>query len=258
MAFRIKEHARGVLLICATAMFPNLAGADPTIVTQTVQDGAYLATSPLRLTRDDIPIGIGVLALLGGGFALDRLTRRNLFSHQNDPFAKDLRHYGDVAQFSGLIFGAGFAVHYLATDDEKSKETAWLAAESLGWASAFGEIGKVVVGRERPSATDDPFEFKPFSSNASFPSGHTLGAFAAADVFSEQYPTWQVIVPSYVAASAVGVSRLYANQHWASDVIAGALLGTAVAHTLRKRHRRHDQGWTFTASPQGIQMSRTF
>jgi membrane-associated phospholipid phosphatase len=246
------------VLLWGILISSNRVHADTPIVTQTIQDGAYLATSPLRLTKEDLPIGIGAAALLGGGFALDRLTRRNLYSHQNDPWATDLRRYGDVAQFSGLIFGAGFAVHYLATDDEKSKETAWLAAESLGWASGFEEIGKVVAGRERPSATDNPFEFKMFSSNASFPSGHTTAAFAAADVFAEQYPTWTVIAPVYVAATAVGVSRLYANQHWASDVIAGALLGTAVSHTLRKRRRHAGKGWNFTANTQGIQIVRQF
>src|SRR5450755_361932 len=180
----------------ASWICPNLLNADTNIVTQTVQDGAYLVTSPLRLTKEDIPIGIGVLAVLGGGFVVDRLTRRNLFLHENDPAAKDLRQYGDVAQFSGLIFGAGFAVHCLATDDQKSKETAWLAAESLGWATGIGGIAKVVIGRERPSSTDNPFQFNMFSlnnSNTSFPSGHTTAAFAAADVFSEQYPTWKVI-----------------------------------------------------------------
>lgn len=252
------ETFRVSLLLCTILTLPDLAHADENIVTQTVQDGAYLAASPLRLNKEDIPIGVGVLTLLGGGFALDRLTRRNLDSQQNDSWVKDFTRYGDVAQFSGLIFGAGFEIHYLATDDQKSEETAWLAAESLGWSAGFGEIGKVVVGRERPSSTDNPFEFKMFSSNASFPSGHTLGAFSAADVFAEQYPTWQVIVPAYVAATAVGVSRLYANQHWASDVIGGALLGTAVAHTLRKRRHRNEQGWSFSAGPQGLQISRQF
>src|ERR1017187_10402892 len=94
------------ILLFAIFIVPHRVRADGNIVTQTVQDGAYLATSPLRLSKDDIPIGIGVLAVLGGGFALDRLTRRNLFSHQNDPGTKDFRQYGDIAQFSGLIFGA--------------------------------------------------------------------------------------------------------------------------------------------------------
>ncbi len=258
MALRVTTRSWAGAFLCAILFSPPCLHADTNIVTQTLQDGAYLATSPLRLNKEDIPIGIGVVALLGGGVALDRLTRRNLFSHQNDSFATDLRKYGDVAQYSGLIFGAGFVVHYWATDDDKSKETAWLAFESLGWAGGIGEVAKVVVGRERPGATDDPFQFKMFSSNSAFPSGHTTAAFAGADVFAEQYPTWRVIVPAYMMATAVGVSRLYANQHWASDVVGGALLGTAVAHTLRKRRHQADKGWNFTAGPQGLQISKKF
>jgi undecaprenyl-diphosphatase len=95
-----------------------------------------------------------------------------------------------------------------------------------------------VVGRERPSKTDDAFILKIAGGDSSFPSGHTTVAFAAATVFSEQYPSWMVMVPSYGIASAIGFSRLYANKHWTSDVLAGAILGTSVAHSLRLWHIR--------------------
>ncbi len=70
------------------------------------------------------------------------------------------------------------------------------------------------------------------------PSGHTTVAFAAATVLAEQYPSLMVAIPAYGVAGLVGFSRVYANQHWTSDVLVGAMLGTAVAHTLRRRHRQ--------------------
>ena len=66
----------------------------------------------------------------------------------------------------------------------------------------------------------------------SFPSGHTTVAFAAAaSVTSEVqriWPghTWFVAPVMYGGATLVGLSRMYHNKHWASDVVLGAGIGT--------------------------------
>src|SRR5258706_14791076 len=134
--------------------------------------------------------------------------------------------------------------------DAKSKETSILSYESFLWAGGISGLFKIAVGRERPSDTDDPFHFKPGFRDSSFPSGHTTVAFAAATVFTEQYPTWLVAIPAYGTAGAIGFSRMVANKHWASDVLAEAALGTVVAHTLRKRHLKKTKTefeWQMTA-----------
>jgi len=38
--------------------------------------------------------------------------------------------------------------------------------------------------------------------------------------------TWAVAVPAYALALTPGLSRMYLGQHWASDILAGAFLGT--------------------------------
>jgi membrane-associated phospholipid phosphatase len=80
---------------------------------------------------------------------------------------------------------------------------------------------------------------------ASFPSGHTTTAFAAAAaVTAETWEWWPrarwIIAPTmYGGATAVGLSRMYNNKHWASDVAMGALLGTfAGIKTVRYHHTR--------------------
>lgn len=60
----------------------------------------------------------------------------------------------------------------------------------------------------------------------SFPSGHTTTAFAIATVmvlFSKR-KNWQLLF--LLAASLVGYSRIYLAQHFLSDVIIGAAIGT--------------------------------
>jgi membrane-associated phospholipid phosphatase len=97
---------------------------------------------------------------------------------------------------------------------------------------------KGVIGRARPYTTKDPNDyhllrgFGPKDEYKSFPSGHTVAAFAAgAAVTSEMahwYPSsvWYVAPVMYGGAALVGVSRMYNNRHWASDVIFGAGIGT--------------------------------
>lgn len=75
------------------------------------------------------------------------------------------------------------------------------------------------------------------SNNRSFPSGHTSGAFALATVAQVYYGPW-VGVPSYLVASLVGVSRIDGNKHVASDVIAGAVLGTLIGLGTAKWHKK--------------------
>ena len=60
----------------------------------------------------------------------------------------------------------------------------------------------------------------------SFPSGHTMTAFAIALVISYFYPTLEG--PLYFLALSIGFSRIVLGMHYLSDVLAGALLGTAL------------------------------
>jgi undecaprenyl-diphosphatase len=59
-----------------------------------------------------------------------------------------------------------------------------------------------------------------------FPSGHAMNAFALAGLLSLQHP---LLGPALgLFAASVGASRVVMGLHYASDVVAGALLGLAV------------------------------
>ena len=109
---------------------------------------------------------------------------------------------------------------------------------------------KSVLGRGRPyiSADTNPRNFQPgrgfkSASYQSFPSGHSTAAFAAAAAVSAETSEWWprtrwVIGPIvYAGASLVGVSRMYDDKHWASDVVMGAAVGVfAGLKTVRFNH----------------------
>ena len=70
--------------------------------------------------------------------------------------------------------------------------------------------------------------WRPDSSNRkSLPSGHAASAFLFAEFFSEKYPGLRL--PLYLWAFGVGLSRIYLERHWPSDVIVGAALGVIAA-----------------------------
>jgi undecaprenyl-diphosphatase len=63
----------------------------------------------------------------------------------------------------------------------------------------------------------------------SFPSGHTMTAFSIALVVSFFYPALEG--PMYFLAISIAVSRIVLGMHFLSDVLAGAVLGSALGVT---------------------------
>jgi len=60
----------------------------------------------------------------------------------------------------------------------------------------------------------------------SFPAGHTMTAFSIALVVSYFYPSLEA--PMYFLAVSIAISRVVLGMHFLSDVLAGAVLGSAL------------------------------
>ncbi|HKH06179.1 MAG TPA: phosphatase PAP2 family protein [Acidimicrobiales bacterium] len=74
---------------------------------------------------------------------------------------------------------------------------------------------------------------------SSFPSGHASSAAVAAGLLSERDNAWPLY---YGAGAIVAASRVYVGVHHASDVVAGAVLGVAMAKAAQRL-------WRFPALP---------
>lgn len=107
-----------------------------------------------------------------------------------------------------------------------------LGGSAVAIAGILDQILKNVLCRARPSALAAGNFFHEFPcfpapyALASFPSGHATTAFALAAVLALWYPRGTV---AWLAlAAVVGWSRIALGSHFPSDVLAGAVLGTAV------------------------------
>jgi membrane-associated phospholipid phosphatase len=127
--------------------------------------------------------------------------------------------------------------------------------EALVLTTGISEVLRGTIGRTRPrEAPEDQFLFKPGKGftqfeTRSYPSLHTAAAFATAtalvgEIHLRRPDATKWAAPLlYTAAMVPGLTRIYLDQHWASDVVAGgfvgALLGSRVvsyAHS-HKRNR---------------------
>ena len=124
---------------------------------------------------------------------------------------------------------------------------------------------KVLIGRQRPDVeprNSHSFKFLRGYSRGdeyqSFPSGHSLAAFAAAAAVSSETSSWWpntkfIIGPAIFGGAAItAMSRMYDNRHWASDVIVGAGLGTFAGLKVVRYHDAHPgtkvDKWLLTGS----------
>ena len=133
------------------------------------------------------------------------------------------------------LYGAG-----LLRRDSKMTGTALLAGEALADVEILTAVFKPVVSRWRPSTIQPNGNFADtfaeggnrFSADHnSFPSGHTIAAFAVATVVSRRYGRQHRWVPilAYTGAAAIGFSRLTSSAHYPADVFVGAVLGYSIS-----------------------------
>jgi membrane-associated phospholipid phosphatase len=221
-----------------------------------------VAPSGALLSRDDgwfaAAAAVGVTAsAFGDGWA----WRESQGSQRPETrgLARFTQRLGDP-RIVGPALLAGYVTGRITGLPNFSAASARVAGATLG-AAVLCDGLKLVVGRARPDAAPgDPDEFQPFGRlDSSFPSGHTTVAFAAAaaiDAESEaRWVSWVV----YPAAAAVGWARVREDQHWLSDVAAGAALGfwtgRKVDQIERGQVRLFDRArFLFRGSPRKFQV----
>lgn len=92
-------------------------------------------------------------------------------------------------------------------------------------------ILKNLVARSRPFSLNTTVNLLISApTDYSFPSGHTMASFVAAMIL--YHTDKRLGIPALMLAFLIAFSRLYLYVHFPSDVIAGALIGAAIGHTV--------------------------
>jgi hypothetical protein len=200
------------------------------------RDSVALVKAPLSWKKTQWEKAGGALIIVGGLMLVDQDIDRAA-QKQRSPFLNHLSSstaplgsgYGFA--ISGGLLGAGLLFQH-----ENLRDTGREAIEAGLLAIALDQILKRGFGRERIVDSGGRTVFVPGSSHDSFPSGHTTEAFAVASVIATRSKGWEIPVIAYAAAALVGMDRINTRDHFASDVVAGAFLGTTVGRFIVHRH----------------------
>lgn len=93
---------------------------------------------------------------------------------------------------------------------------------------------KYSIVRERPFAIYTDIEKLSEAGNSSFPSGHTIEAFAIAFAVSTLFPKRKFIIPVFLWALLIAYSRMALGVHYPSDIFAGMFIGTSIGYLTTK------------------------
>jgi undecaprenyl-diphosphatase len=146
------------------------------------------------------------------------------------PAPKWVRLWAIAATRAGdgwLWYLTGLAILLFGGEDRLTAIASAGSAALVG-VGIFASVKKI-SGRKRPC------EIEPHCwatllppDRLSFPSGHTIEAFAVAVGISRFYP---VLAPALLfCALSIAVSRILLGMHFLSDVVVGALIGSGLAY----------------------------
>jgi membrane-associated phospholipid phosphatase len=191
-----------------------------------------------------------------GGVAFDRDLRRALRASSFDGryVARDA---SDVILSLELTYP--FFIDSLVTawwfrgNADAARQMALIDAEAFAIAGALQGVTNVIAARERPYGGDcggllpaQGIDCESFGRYRSFFSGHSMFSFVAASLVCSHHMTLELFgnrtadamscVTGYLLAGITASLRIVGDMHYASDVIAGGLVGTAVGLTIPWLH----------------------
>ena len=131
------------------------------------------------------------------------------------------RWLGRIGEYGAVWFLIGIVLAFVDPDNGED----WVVAGLLGPISiGLNFVVKVIVRRPRPVLVGLP-PLGGAPSSLSFPSAHATSSFACATAMTRIAPEAAIL---FVLAAAIAACRPYLGMHYPSDVLGGALLGTAL------------------------------
>ncbi len=155
----------------------------------------------------------------------------NISANYLEPWGSGLYSMSTMALF--YIYGSAF-------QKERLKKVALLGAKAYAVTGFMVLFPKYFLGRHRPYNDNppNPYSWNGFSfKGRSFVSGHTTSIWSVATIVASEYKDKPIVpVISYTIATLSGLSRIYDNKHWLTDVIGGAFFGYAMGKLIYNKN----------------------
>ncbi len=237
----------------------------------------------LNPVMDGVLLGTGA-ALTGTYIVTDKILKLN-----DNVFDGNLLDKNDVNAFDRTfmkpyskplnLLATGFVglelispLFFIAADKEEWFTIGTMYIEAFLLSYGIKELAKILVDRPRPYMYFDSYPQKKVDEGdwcKSFPSGHTTNAFLGASftsyVFWKYFPDspWRFVVAggTYSIAIATGILRMMSGNHFCTDVLAGAAIGTACGllvpflHTITAKSAKNNSRLSLNISPFDVGVS---
>lgn len=238
-----------ILFLLSTVFVSEAQKRDTTLFKQVVNhsliDVKEYAISPIHWDKKDWLVFSGFAVTTG---ALIAWGDQSIYDFSNTLHTTSLDKLSNAIEpigntYAYIVMG-GTLLGGIIKKDNYATETAAIAFESFLFSSIVNRTVKTLAGRARPNYYNDtnahqwygPLIENPIKNHVSFFSGHTTVTFSIASVYAYRYNDIKWIpYLAYGLATIGGLQRIYDNRHWASDVLTGAVFGTATGIFLCKQ-----------------------
>ena len=200
-----------------------------------LNDAKKMTLAPLNWDKHDlanVTLATGATVFIA---MYDEQLQNFVSKNQNNGLEKVCRNV--ISPFGNGLYSlpvvGGIYLSGLINGNEFDKKMAILALEGFVFSAGLATGTKILSGRERPndSGIGNAYNFRgpfnDFPADGSFVSRHASIAFTLATILSKGYGVekkWVTVI-AYSMASMVALSRSYQQEHWASDIVGGAILG---------------------------------
>jgi membrane-associated phospholipid phosphatase len=205
-------------------------------------DISNASDTQLKGTRTELRAALVLLAAAG----LFSFIARRVATKRSEPLDQEVREWAQAHRASSLdlaakpvtllsvpllVVGATAALIWRLQQDGRRRAAIAVAVTPVAAAVAGQSFTTFLSQRNPPDKGDAP---DGEVSEPSFPSGHTTGVTAEALVVAFILSQEELATPRTLALLAawpllVGITRVYRDRHWVSDVLGGWAAGTAVA-----------------------------
>lgn len=240
-----------------------------TSTSSTDREAEYLHRAPLGSLRETIkrdvktmhtdlwhdtkqvygnPVNLAILGVTyGGSLALQETgpddTVEDHYTPGHHSLSRGWRNAADAYGNPGTHFAIAGAWYVLGQQlqDDKTYNVGKTLASAL-----------IINGVTTMAGQAASWDRAPNGEWGAFPSGHTSSSFCIASVMDRSYGHL-VGVPLYGLATIVAVERVDDRNHYFSDVVMGAVLGTVVGHAVASGRDPEIFGWKVLpwADPSG-------